>query len=68
MPIEETDVERVKRDRVQKTSTKKMVLDALFKECLAESSIGSPNSPTLPLVGSLNVPITRTEEKEETDE
>lgn len=46
-----------------KPSTKKIMLDALNNEVFEENSIGRPEAPTLPLVGSMNVPISATEEK-----
>lgn len=45
-----------------KPSTKKMILDALDAKPIEANSIGIPNSPTLPLFGSLNVPISEAEE------
>ena len=44
-------------------STKKAIVDAL--EGVPDEEIeGRPASPVLPLVGSMNVPITRKEEQE----
>ena len=45
-------------------SAKMMILDALDEKNIESNIIGIPNSPTLPLVGSLNVPISESEEKE----
>ena len=42
-------------------ATKKAILDALSPE--EENSIGKPDAPTLPLVGSENVPVTPKEEE-----
>ena len=46
-------------------STKQIVLDALNAETETERSIGKPDNPVLPLVGSMNVPISAGEEKYE---
>lgn len=46
---------------------KKTVKDSLVEalgESAEERSMGRPDNPTLPLVGSENVPITTKEEKE----
>lgn len=51
-----------KMSRTAKPSTKKIILDALdVDEVRIE---GRPASPVLPLVGSLNVPISTKEEKD----
>lgn len=47
----------------QTNTTKKAILDALSKEALQDDSIGKPESPVLPLVGSENVPVTPKEEE-----
>ena len=46
--------------------TREMLLDALQGQSDTEGIVGIPSSPVLPLVGSLNVPIS--EEEEEKDE
>lgn len=48
----------------EKPSTRKMVVDALCAETMAEQSEGRSQNPTIPLVGSLNVPISEEEEKD----
>lgn len=45
-----------------KQSTRKIILDALSAETSEEATIGKPENPVLPLVGSLNVPISKEEE------
>ena len=50
----------MEKSKIDSTSMKKIILDALEDETL----MGRPNNPTIPLVGSLNVPISPKEEKE----
>lgn len=51
-----------KMSRTAKPSTKKMILDALDVDEVRTE--GRPSSPVLPLVGSLNVPVSVKEEKD----
>ena len=51
-----------KMSRTEKPSTRKMILDALEDEDVEVE--GRPASPVLPLVGSLNVPVSGKEEKD----
>ena len=48
---------------MKKGDKTKTTRDSLV-EALEEQSIGKPSGPTLPLVGSENVPITEEEEKD----
>ena len=61
--MKEDDNYWAKISRNPKPSTKKFILDALCAETPSESIEGRPNTPTLPLVGSENVSISREEEK-----
>jgi len=63
--MQENDNEWAKMSRQPKPSTKKMILDALSAETAEEASIGKPDNPVLPLVGSMNVPISEQEEQYE---
>lgn len=49
---------------MQEDKTKKMILDALSEGQVDENIEGRPDSPTLPLVGSLNVSVSQKEEKD----
>lgn len=60
--MEIEDNSRAKTSGNSRPSTRKMILDALgVGEAWFE---GRPESPVLPLVGSLNVPVSRKEEKD----
>ena len=48
---------------MKKEEHTKTTRDSLV-EALEEKSIGKPDGPTLPLVGSENVPVTEEEEKD----
>jgi hypothetical protein len=63
--MQEKDNEWAKMSRQPKPSARKMILDALSAESVEEASIGKPENPVLPLVGSMNVPISEQEEKYE---
>ena len=54
----------MKKTKSTLLETKKMVLDALCEENEVDHSIGIPSTPVLPLVGSMNVPISQEEENE----
>ena len=60
MHIEDARIGKTLRNPV--SSTKKIILDALEDETVQIE--GRPTSPVLPLVGSLNVPVSRKEEKD----
>ena len=66
----EEDYNWAKMSRHQKPTIQRMILDALndnekIGNSMEQTSLGMPMEPSLPLFGSLNVPISQREEDED---